>query len=180
MTAAACHLPDRAEFFVAVDPGLAKVGGSGWAYFQRRVLVAAGVLRNHRTWVELGTRVRGQDALLEAVLLTCHPNTLVVSEWMTQRYGSWAKKIPPQDLIDLNALTGKLGDYYVTPTQWKMAIPREVEISRTRCALTPAETKVMDEACEKLPKSIHKEVSSAVGIGLSVSGRAHRKCGWPA
>lgn len=162
--------------FVAVDPGLSKVGGSGWAYFVDGVLQAAGVLRNHKEWRELGQRIRGQYALLMSILDTLDPQTRVVSEWMLQRGGS---KIPPQDLIDLNALTGKLGDYYVTPTEWKMAIPRDVEISRTRCTLTPNELKVMDGACEKLPKSIHKEVSSAVGIGLSVAGRAHRKCGWP-
>ncbi len=167
-------------FFVAIDPGLAKTGGSGWAYFGSGALLDAGVLRNAKAWASLGARIRGQETLLHEVLSKrCDVNTLVVAEWMVQIYHGKGRSVPPQDLINLNALTGKLGDYYVTPTEWKGKVARDLEQSRTRCTLSPVERNIVDASCGNLPKSVHKEVLSAVGIGLSVARRAHKKCGWP-
>jgi hypothetical protein len=163
----------RPSSFYAVDPGLAKVGGSGWALFVHERLLAAGVLRNHKSWLTMGQRIRGQGDLFREVRMSCglYP---VVAEHMIQIY-----KVPAQDLIDLQTLAGFLGNAWVKPSAWKGGVKRDVEQTRSRCVLSPEEKIVVDEACSKLPKSIHKEVTSAVGIGLSVAGRAHKKCGWP-
>jgi hypothetical protein len=162
--------------FVSVDPGLAKVGGSGWALWQDGRLVDADVLRNRKEWLTVPQRVAGQKLML---LLACGFPHQVVCESMVQRYGRGAGKVPPQDLIDLNLLAGHLGDVWVTPGEWKGSVPRDVEQVRSRAALDEAERAIVEEACVKLPKSVHKEVWSAVGIGLSVAGRAHKRCGWP-
>ncbi len=170
--------PDR---FLAVDPGLAKTGGSGYAAFSRvgdvHRLVRAGVVRNHKTWGTLGSRIRGQRAAL--LTHAAYADGNVVSEWMTKRYGPLAKKVDVQDLIDLNALTGALGNFYVTPGEWKGGIPRPTEIQRSLLVLDAQELGIYEAAISKLPKGCHKEVSSAIGIGLSVAQRAHKKVGWP-
>lgn len=161
--------------FVAIDPGLAKVGGSGWAKFGAGRLVACGVVRNHKTWLTVPQRVRGQFtefAYIAGVVQT-------VCESMVQRYGPMAAKVPPQDLIDLNLLAGHLGDCWVTPTVWKGGVKQSIEQARTLHALTPEERVIFDAAIAATTKGTQKEIYSAVGIGLSVAKRAHRKCGWP-
>lgn len=164
--------------FFAIDPGLAARGGSGWAYFAAPGrLLFCGVLRNEKTWVELGARIRGQSELLDAIRDDIDSEAPVVCEWMQARYGN--AKGDVQDLVNLNALSGHLGDYWVTATQWVGGVPAAVAQSRTRVALTPEERDVMAAACANTIKGMHKEIWSAVGIGLSVAGRCHRKCGWP-
>lgn len=161
--------------FIAIDPGLAKVGGSGWAKFRCGRLVAAGVVQNHKTWLTVPQRVRGQftefSYIAGAVLTVC--------ESMVQRYGPMAAKVPPQDLIDLNLLAGALGDCWVSATEWKGGVKREIEQARTLHALSPEERAVFDEAIAATTKGTQKEIYSAVGIGLSVAKRAHRRCGFP-
>lgn len=166
------------EDFASVDPGLAKVGGSGWALWHELCLVDVGVLRNQKEWLTVPQRVAGQKAMLLSEVGCI--GIEVVCESMVQRYGRGAGKVPPQDLIDLNLLAGHLGDVWVTPGQWKGSVPRDVEQARSKLALDADELTIVEEACAKLPKGVHKEVWSAVGIGLSVAGRAHRRCGWPA
>lgn len=165
--------------FFAIDPGLAKVGGSGWSYFVDGGVRAAGVLRNLKAWPELGQRLRGQRALFDAVRRHYDLDAPVVSEWMTKRYGPAARKMDVQDLIDLNALSGHLGTAWVTPTEWKGGVPRKVEISRSMMVLSASEKKIVETVLATLPKGVHKEVTSSIGIGLSVAGRAHKKVGWP-
>jgi hypothetical protein len=161
--------------FISIDPGLAKTGGSGWAGFVNSKLTLAGVVRNRKEWVTIPQRVRGQFD--EFAYLA--GDTPTVCESMVQRYGAGAGKIPPQDLIDLNLLAGALGDCWVSPTEWKGGVPREMEQARTKFHLTPEELAVVEAALKGLPKGVHKEVWSAVGIGLSVAKRAHKKVGWP-
>lgn len=161
--------------FISIDPGLAKVGGSGWARLSHGRLVSTGVVRNRKEWITINARVCGQFG--EFAYLA--GETPTVCEQMVQRYGPGAGKIPPQDLIDLNLLAGALGDCWVTPTQWKGGVARELEQARTLSVLSTEEKAIVTAACKPLPKGVHKEILSAVGIGLSVAGRAHRRCGWP-
>lgn len=159
--------------FIAIDPGLAATGGSGWAFFLHGRLSTCGVIRNPKG-TTVFERIRFQRAYAEQNLGGAR-----VCEFMTKRYGPAAAKMDVQDLIDLNALAGALGTYFVTPGDWKGGVPREVEQSRSWLALDEAERAVITEAFKGVPKSTHKEILSAAGIGLSVAGRCHRKCGWP-
>lgn len=161
--------------YIAIDPGLAKVGGSGWAKFVGGRLTAAGVVRNRPEWKTIPQRVRGQFEEFAYIA----GDTPTVCESMVQRYGAGAARIPPQDLIDLNLLAGALGDCWLTPTEWKGGVKREMEQARTLSVLTAEEKALVEAVCAKLPKGVRKEVLSAVGIGLSVAKRAHRRCGWP-
>lgn len=169
------------QSFYAVDPGLAAKGGSGWAFFQDNELAAVGLLRNRPEWKMMGQRVRGQVALFREAKVRLYESGLflsvlapVVAESMVQIY-----RVPAQDLIDLQTVSGALGSYFVRPGQWKGAVPRDVEISRTMAVLFEEEKEVLAAAASSVPKSLHKELTSAIGIGLSVARRAHRKIGWP-
>lgn len=161
--------------FISVDPGLAKVGGSGWARWEHLRLVATGVVRNRKEWRTVPQRVNGQFNEF-AYLAGEAP---VVCESMVMRFAAGSKTVGIQDLIDLNLLAGRLGDVWLTPTEWKGGVAREMEQARTRHALDLAETAVLEAALAATTKGTRKEILSAVGIGLSVCKRCHKKCGWP-
>lgn len=83
--------------------------------------------------------------------------------------------IDPQDLINLNLLSGALCDAWVEPADWKGTTSRETEQDHTACDLSNAELALVDEI---MPDSLRKEAWSAVGIGLSLLERTHKKFGW--
>lgn len=96
---------------------------------------------------------------------------------MTYRKG---KKIDVNDLLHVNLIAGALGNMYWEPSDWKGGVKRPMEQSRTWLALSPQERKLLPKTLteiKKHPYSLDHNVFSAVGIGLSVLGRAHMKCG---
>lgn len=99
----------------------------------------------------------------------------VVCERMTVR----GKETPnPADLLNVQLVAGALGDYFVTPAEWKGSIDRATEQRRTKSKLTEEELDLPVYGCNGLkirdvkPKS-HKahNALSAVGICVSVLGR---------
>jgi len=149
------------NFFLSVDPGVVHVG---WAAWEDGCLVCCG-LSTAKTKA-LGTRV-----IEHRLHLDHYYPCRVVCERMVTR-GKFSI-VDAQDLIDVNLVAGCLGTEFVTPSEWKGSIPALVEQAKTRDALTATELELLP----KLPKSGKgngSHVWSAVGIGLSVLGRAHR------
>jgi hypothetical protein len=156
------------EFFT-IDPGLK---ASGWARWKLGCLIGCGLLRAPSSSKSLCARIEAQMEAFHAM----SDGHAVVAERMKhypKRRG--APYIDPNDLIDLSVLSGRLGNAWVYATEWKGAVPRDVEQDRSRAALAPNELAMVEAV---LPASLRKEAWSAVGIGLSILKRTHLKCGW--
>lgn len=136
---------------LAVDPG----ASSGWAIFDGRVLVRAGVARPCVRFVEAF-------------------DNLVIE--IPQSYPN--DPTPPQDLIALAIVAGrwigmhdgvKLTTYY--PREWKGQLPKAVGNARTQGELTEAEL-----ATVAFPRDAkgRTDVLDAIGIGLVFVGRLRR------
>lgn len=149
---------------LAIDPGGAVVG---WALFFNGELTDCGLSRSKaKTWglraadhrQALGDLIQGSDR--------------VVCESMTWRGRN--HKGSPQVLVDLNGIAGHLGREWRTPGEWKGMVPREIEAARTQHALSATELALLQAV---KPPSLAHNAWSAVGIGLSVLKRAHKRCG---
>lgn len=159
--------------FYTIDPGLRASGLARWVDGE---LESVRLIRVPTKTVDLNGRIAEQAHLI-ADEVASFP---VVSERMVHipRRGRALRVkgyVDPNDLINLSLLSGRLGHYYVLASEWKGAVPREVEQDRSRLALKPCELALVERV---LPASLRKEAWSAVGIGLSILGRAHSKCGW--
>lgn len=150
-------------FLLSVDPGVVHLG---WAAWRDGVLVDCG-LSTAKAKV-LGIRVMEHRLHLDHY----YPCRVVCERMVTR--GKFSI-IDAQDLIDVNLVAGCLGTHFFTPSEWKGNVPRDVEQRRTKAALSAEELALL-EAIK--PKSKAHNVWSAVGIGLSDLGRAHR--GFPA
>lgn len=158
--------------FATIDPGLR---ASGLALWNGNVLIDVRLVRVPAKLKDLTERINYQSEGLRAALaLEGFEDCPVVSERMHHRHYR-GNKVDPNDLIDLNLLSGRLGTYYVLPSAWKGTIPRDVEQVHSRHALFPFELERVEAV---LPASLRKEAYSAVGIGLSILGRAHKCMGW--
>lgn len=168
--------------FITLDPGMQ---ASGYAVWNETLLVDVGLLRVPSKVKTLHGRLRSQHAQLEEILVqhSFHPEkNPVVCERMkhyprTRRKPGQKKAayIDPDDLISLSLLGGHLATYWVYPSDWKGGVPREVEQDHSRRALDVRERDIVEDV---MPNSLRKEAWSAVGIGLSILGRAHLRCGW--
>lgn len=165
---------ERPDIFYTVDPGLQ---ASGYALWRFGVLIEVGLIRCPAKMKGVVARVQHQTALF----FEHHQDLVpVVSERMVHipRRGRALRTkgyVDPNDLINLTVLSGKLGTHWYLASEWKGNISRDVEQSRSRCALTPPELELVEAV---LPESLRKEAWSAVGIGLSILGRAHSCIGW--
>lgn len=161
--------------FYTLDPGLQ---ASGLARWERGRLVHVQLLRAPAKMKGLVERIVHQSQALQEALGTFDllGQVPIVGERMKHRGRVRGKRpVPPDDLINLSLLSGALCDYWVLPSEWKGTVPRDVEQSRSRAVLAAHELALVEAV---LPASLRKEAWSAVGIGLSVLGRAHSKCGW--
>lgn len=160
-----------------VDPGLDASGIARWDHDRLvdvRLLRVPSKLRG-KSVVE---RVVAQSHALQEYLrvLPDWAGAPIVGERMKHRGRVRGKRpVPPDDLINLSLLSGALCDYWLLPSEWKGSVPREVEQSHSRSVLAPEELALVEAV---LPASLRKEAWSAVGIGLSVLGRCHLRCGW--
>ena len=154
---------------LSIDPG-SEV--TGWALWENAVLYGCGVSKAPKGCTSLEARTRYHVQYMKLVLVERDIENLPilrVCERMTAR-GKFSI-VDAQDLIDLNLVAGALGECWVTPAEWKGSVPRAVEQDRTRNALNHNELKLLDPYNPK--KGIGHNAWSAVGIGLSVLGRAH-------
>lgn len=165
--------------FITIDPGLQ---ASGVALWFSGALADVKLVRCPKGSKGIQDRVEMQAASVLALASSWHSlfplngaeKILVVCERMFHRHYR-GNRVDPNDLINLNLLSGRLGTHYILPSEWKGSVPREVEQDHSRYALLPCELAKVDSV---KPASLRKEVWSAVGIGLSILGRAHQKCGW--
>lgn len=149
---------------LAIDPGGAV---AGYAFYVDGVLFKVGLSRSKsKTW---GDRARDHAVALSEFTEFADR---VVCESMTWRGRN--HKGSPQVLIDLNGIAGHLGREFRTPGEWKGMVPREVESARTQHALSAQELALLQAV---KPPSLAHNAWSAVGIGLSVLKRAHKRCG---
>ncbi len=151
------------SFFLSIDPGVKSLG---WAAWEGRELKACGLLRSpHKT-------LTAHAAYYSEELDRRYPFACArVCERMMAR-GKFSI-VDAQDLIDLNLIAGRVGTGWLTPADWKGSVPRAIEQGRTKAALSAAELALLPKL--KSPTSVGHDVWSAVGIGLSVLGRAHKK-----
>lgn len=148
---------------LAIDPG-GQV--AGWAFFKDGILFKVGLSRSKgKTWPQ-----RARDH--HTNLATLYWADRVVCESMVWRGRN--HKGSPQVLIDLNAIAGHLGREWRTPGEWKGHVDRDLEQARTRQALSASELALLEAV---KPPSLAHNAWSAVGIGLSVLKRAHKRCG---
>lgn len=147
---------------LAIDPGGAVLG---WAYFVHGVLSDVGLSRSKaKTWQARAVEHR---AALAVMIVKADR---VVSECMQYR-GSRGKG-SPQILIELNGIAGHVAREWVSPFEWKGHVSRDVEAARTRLALSPEELLLLETV---RPLSLAHNATSAVGIGLHLLGRAHKR-----
>jgi len=163
--------------FFTVDPGLDASGIARWR---------SGVLEDVRL-LRVPYKMRGKS-VVERIVRQSHElqdylaslpdwaGAPIVGERMKHRGRTRGKRpVPPDDLINLSLLSGALCSYWLLPSEWKSSVPREVEQSHSKSKLSPEELALVEAV---MPASLRKEAWSAVGIGLSILGRCHLRCGW--
>jgi len=155
---------------LSIDPGLAVKGGTGWALWSDRVLVAAGLATAR------GILLPKRIAEIEAIIKFERAGRLiheVVIEKM-QSYTLDKQKGDQNDLIDLSLLGGRLSALaedpenvtFVAPATWKGQVPKGIVEKRARAVLTPNELQAFERGVTGVAKSAQHNVWDAVGIGL--------------
>ena len=150
---------------ISIDPGLVHLG---WAQWRSGTLYRCGLSSIPREVKSLSERASRHHAAIQVV----RDGERVYCERMMAR-GKFSS-VDPQDLIDLNLVAGRLGTEFLTSDQWKGSVPRDVEQDRTQNALTADELKLLKPYDRTKKSGSGHNVWSAVGIGLSLLGRAHK------
>ncbi len=89
-----------------------------------------------------------------------------VCERMTWR--GRRSKATPQDLMDLNVIAGAMGTEWVTPSEWKGHVPKDIHQPRILKALDARERALV---LFVNPPSLRHNAIDAIGIGLFALGR---------
>lgn len=169
------------SFLLSIDPGTRCIG---WAYWGEGKLISCGRSTAPKKLKDYRDMLEYHRAQMKP--LTPLPGSGdVACEVMVHRYGGGGKgkkrkKVDPNDLIRVNLIAGALGTSFFEPSDWKGGISREMEQARTWLELSASEKKLLPKTLAEIrkhPFSLDHNVFSAVGIGLSVLGRAHLKCG---
>lgn len=151
-----------------IDPGGTC---AGYAYFEGRVLRAAGLSRPPKALKRQRDRARWhKDSGPMAPYIAICPR--VVCECMVH-----IRKVPPQDLIELNLIVGHIANEWYEPGEWKGSVSREKEQARTMATgkharLSPEEHAIVMAV---KPPSLRHNAISAVGLGINVLGRGWKK-----
>jgi len=149
---------------VSIDPGTRNLG---WAAFVGPDLVACGCSRTKERDVD----AQAQDHVRQVRAGCGRIHTVqVVVERMVHHSGRGASV--PNDLLDVQyvgaVVAGAIGRYALSyrASDWKGTIPKAVHHPRIRAALTDAEEAIVAAALDSTPKTNHKEILDAIGIGL--------------
>ncbi len=143
---------------LAIDPG---VNLSGWALFDKGVLISAGHDEN----------------LVVVNIIKCRASHIIVERPRT--YGGKSNKGDTMDLLDLSVEVGFFcGVAYaediefraVLPQEWKGQTPKSVSHAQLLRRLTAEERKVIP----KMAKAKIHNVLDAIALGCSALGRAMR------
>lgn len=158
------------RYLLAIDPGVRALGG---AFFRDGTLLEArcSIAREG----SLGACVIRHLSTFHGI--TAHRPDVALELMRIRAKDSRSR---PDDLIDVQAAGSALAGAcrsrvtFYPPSEWKAGVPKTIHHKRLLGALVAEERLALDCALSTTPKSHHKEILDALGIGLYHLSRTTR------